>query len=816
MRTIKRINDYLITLFYLLLGSAGIMGMVLSVIEPEIHLDGYIVGSLMTCAAMSFLLVCLKHKHTLILTVGFLPCYLILCYWNADRMAGSITNGLQRLIVHINRRFDIHYVLTQRPEYGISDTTFSFLMITIPIVVLFGIAVRYAGMRILAVCFLLVLIAALWIDKMPDLEWILCALLCYLGIQAGGKRMKGEDTVSSNTDGECQRRFVCFLKRKKRRKPIAGIEVKAAVGSFLLAGITAILAGLVLPCAITYLNEPYLQAGIKIQSTVNDEILPSIVRVLQSNNLFSTGAANGELNHNGGFGYVGAKLMEVVAEQKPEHDIYLKGFIGSTYHADIWEAENQTDLSDYYKEKGWEIENGRDVMNLSYYAAGNIAIFDPIKRMELEIRRLNISDKYDLYPYGAYLSTEKIVQLDGTLKGDKNKVSSYHYYPIQEYYLFGKDNQIDLGKKHSSEYHYREYVYHAYLEVPDKGLEQLIANYQSRADLDIWSNLYFVAETLPTLATYNINVPPCPEGEDFVEHFLFEQKEGYCVHFASTAVLMLRIMGIPARYVSGYCVPADSFQAMPDGSYQAIVEDRQAHAWAEVYLEGIGWMPLETTPSGGTSGNRNFLLEDLKKQQEENSELDPQQSMLEDKNKNDLQEEPVKDSEEDNKSEKEKQTQNNAERSQDNTLTYQNTNWKILAMILATLALFAAGFGCLWICRIYIQKQRYQKFSAPDFRERIRYIFLEMYEIMIYAGLSNQLEVSDSDFTYEVMTLCPRVQEQEFKNFIKLVEQCNFSSRQPSAEELQKALMLYHKISEDVLHRLNRRKRMILRLKKAL
>lgn len=89
----------------------------------------------------------------------------------------------------------------------------------------------------------------------------------------------------------------------------------------------------------------------------------------------------------------------------------------------------------------------------------------------------------------------------------------------------------------------------------------------------------------------------CAEGKDFVEWFLKESKKGNSVHFAAAATMLLRACGMPARYVVGYAAPASLFKGQEDGSYQAVLEDDNAHAWAEVYREGIGWTVVEATPA---------------------------------------------------------------------------------------------------------------------------------------------------------------------------------------------------------------------------
>jgi len=104
------------------------------------------------------------------------------------------------------------------------------------------------------------------------------------------------------------------------------------------------------------------------------------------------------------------------------------------------------------------------------------------------------------------------------------------------------------------------------------------------------------ASFLASFAAYDPDTPAMDPTEDFVEHFLAEGR-GYCVHFATAGALLLRMQGIPARYVSGYVADLDD-------QGRSMVLDRDAHAWVEIYLEGYGWYPVEMTPgySGGESG----------------------------------------------------------------------------------------------------------------------------------------------------------------------------------------------------------------------
>ena len=95
-------------------------------------------------------------------------------------------------------------------------------------------------------------------------------------------------------------------------------------------------------------------------------------------------------------------------------------------------------------------------------------------------------------------------------------------------------------------------------------------------------------------AVYDRDMERMPgDREDFARWFLEESDRGYCVHFATAAVVLLRAAGIPARYVTGYvahCAPGETVTVTAD----------TAHAWAEYYEPQLGcWVVLEATPSEG-------------------------------------------------------------------------------------------------------------------------------------------------------------------------------------------------------------------------
>jgi transglutaminase-like putative cysteine protease len=89
---------------------------------------------------------------------------------------------------------------------------------------------------------------------------------------------------------------------------------------------------------------------------------------------------------------------------------------------------------------------------------------------------------------------------------------------------------------------------------------------------------------------YSLNVPRPPPFSDAVDFFLFDLKSGYCDYFASAMVVMARSTGLPARMVLGYT------SGIYDGTEgRFVVRSLNAHAWAEIYFPGIGWVEFDPT-----------------------------------------------------------------------------------------------------------------------------------------------------------------------------------------------------------------------------
>ncbi|MBI2267298.1 MAG: transglutaminase domain-containing protein [Armatimonadetes bacterium] len=96
---------------------------------------------------------------------------------------------------------------------------------------------------------------------------------------------------------------------------------------------------------------------------------------------------------------------------------------------------------------------------------------------------------------------------------------------------------------------------------------------------------------------------PFSGSSDPVEEFLLKRPPAHCEFFASGMALMLRSLGIPSRYVTGFLV--QEWNGI--GGYYT-VRERDAHAWVEAYIPKRGWVAYDPTPPGALSGQRGGLL----------------------------------------------------------------------------------------------------------------------------------------------------------------------------------------------------------------
>ncbi len=134
-----------------------------------------------------------------------------------------------------------------------------------------------------------------------------------------------------------------------------------------------------------------------------------------------------------------------------------------------------------------------------------------------------------------------------------------------------------------------------YLQLPSdfpESVRELSANITEEAQTP-YEKVLLINSFLSRIP-YNTQVTVPPEGTDGVAYFLFIQKSGFCVHYASAMAVMLRSVGVPTRLAIGY-LPGDPGEEK--GEY--VLRDKFYHAWPQVYFPEYGWLDIEATPSSG-------------------------------------------------------------------------------------------------------------------------------------------------------------------------------------------------------------------------
>lgn len=160
-----------------------------------------------------------------------------------------------------------------------------------------------------------------------------------------------------------------------------------------------------------------------------------------------------------------------------------------------------------------------------------------------------------------------------------------------------------------AEKRYRDFVYAHYLTIPEEthtAIASLGAIPPAKTLSEKRARIDAVRHFLETNYTYTKNPGRTPADKDFISYFLTESRKGYCTSFASAAVMLLRASGIPARYAVGLSVNIEDLRNAPltkEGLHALSVNDHHAHAWVEVYVDGLGWRPCEMTP--GKEGAEN-------------------------------------------------------------------------------------------------------------------------------------------------------------------------------------------------------------------
>ncbi len=301
------------------------------------------------------------------------------------------------------------------------------------------------------------------------------------------------------------------------------------------------------------------------------------------------------------------EVMSVRTEQLK--DLYLRAFVGAVYSEGAWTPLPDSAYSgDYAGMLNWLETQGFDPLTqpATYFAlAGEEA--PETNHMQVEVTGdsrdylyipsstdavtgTRVTDKKDtrLAPVGLFGADEyEISEVSPSWPSELTVRAQWVSQPQTE-------EQLQYTK---AEAVYREFVYQNYTQVApelETLLQQMFWEENTPENDGIYSAVAHVREVLSQRTEFAAQgETEQAEGSDLLRQFLAGGR-GNAVLYATAAVQALRSHGIPTRYVEGYYL---SSEAVVNNKGEAVsLTGQDAHAWAEIYFDGIGWLPVDVTP----------------------------------------------------------------------------------------------------------------------------------------------------------------------------------------------------------------------------
>lgn len=377
-----------------------------------------------------------------------------------------------------------------------------------------------------------------------------------------------------------------------------------------------------------------------------------------------TAGERGKLDDTVEVSYTGDTVLRVLMEQDQKNQdksFYLKSYAGSDYTGISWKerssekiSEEENYLNDIFRQVEYA-EESEYLLNRYFTAAAafreglsyTLSMYQFMEEYfvatslywsEMDVTTLLKGDTNIYKPYFSLTLDQDIFGTDGyeyALEAKDRRTAKFHVCSLSNivmtenvrkkygnYPYISDDGERDetLKKILEVEKRYAEYVEQNYTEVPEEleGLKESFSDvtlvYQGKKvnlvnggfqyrTLGYEPYVQYVRQYFQdNQFTYNINITRKNNEGDFIADFM-RRKTGYCIHFASAAVMMFRSMGVPARYAEGYFVDEEDIIEEKGTTVEYEVTDKSAHAWVEIYQEGLGWVPVEVTP-----GTENFIV----------------------------------------------------------------------------------------------------------------------------------------------------------------------------------------------------------------
>jgi len=378
----------------------------------------------------------------------------------------------------------------------------------------------------------------------------------------------------------------------------------------------------------------------EIDVVINDALSSLYDRIVGKNGMADRGNLS---NSDKRAKYDNETDLTVVVPYAPGHNIYLKGYTGHEFYDEQWYNNNLPDIEiKNFNPDNWTytaldiILSNKDSSEEILDSSLDEAVFETT----LEVRKTKDTNAVTFLTEGVTLG-----DIDYKLSPVISDINTRAGYILPYMYIMDDSLLSETGiydrllnalknfdsitseeiRDINAEVQYREYVNENYLSIDEKYvdiIDEIIDEIDFGEDCSYLECIKKIRDYYDENYMYSLKNTRSNTKEDALIDFVKNSKKGYCIHFATLSTLILRRLGYPTRYCEGYVLTSEMMEQGVEKSqirignkyFAKIVEvdvpDNKAHAWVEVYVNGYGWMAVETTPGSagfGDAGQREHV-----------------------------------------------------------------------------------------------------------------------------------------------------------------------------------------------------------------
>ncbi|WP_010304473.1 transglutaminase-like domain-containing protein [Kurthia senegalensis] len=289
-------------------------------------------------------------------------------------------------------------------------------------------------------------------------------------------------------------------------------------------------------------------------------------------------------------------VLSVMMEQPTA--LYLRGFVGARYENNRWQALSHEAIYDA-QPLLTSLKNAS--LDSSLLLSQAYAQSAQSEKSAVHIYMKNGTTAHRFTPYELASSPSSPGFLDDGRNEQTLQSETDHYtYMIEpkavvHYPITSLDEKDEPYL--AAENHYNVFAYAHYTKLSKRD-DMLLTTHMGAAPktrTTYAQSIKKVQSFLSKELRYDTETKQLPAHTNFLQYTLEQTKRGYSPHYATIATLAFRHLGIPARYVEGYTVTNELVDAKQPLT-EINVTGKEAHAWTEIYMDQLGWVPVEVTP----------------------------------------------------------------------------------------------------------------------------------------------------------------------------------------------------------------------------